>query len=48
MADIIRWDPFREIVDMRRDWESVFDKPILPPADPERLACSSCGHVSDG
>lgn len=25
MADIIRWDPFREILDMRRDWESVFD-----------------------
>jgi len=31
MADIIRWDPFRELLDMRRDWESVFDDRFFRP-----------------
>ncbi len=31
MADINRWDPFRELLDMRRDWESVFDNRLFRP-----------------
>lgn len=31
MADIVRWDPFRELLDMRRDWDSVFDSRFFRP-----------------
>lgn len=31
MADIIRWDPFRELLDMRRDWDRVFDNSFFRP-----------------
>lgn len=31
MADLIRWDPFREIADMRRDWDRMFDGHFFRP-----------------
>ena len=31
MADLIRWDPFREIADMRRDWDRMFDGSFFRP-----------------
>jgi HSP20 family protein len=32
MANIVRWDPFRELIDMRRDWDRLFDDNFFRPA----------------
>jgi HSP20 family protein len=32
MANLVRWDPFRELADMRRSWDRLFDENFLAPA----------------
>lgn len=31
MANITRWEPFRELMEMRRDWDRVFDDNFFRP-----------------
>lgn len=31
MADLIRWEPFRELMEMRRDWDRLFDDNFFRP-----------------
>lgn len=31
MANLVRWDPFRELLDMRKDWDRLFDDNIFRP-----------------
>ncbi len=31
MASITRWEPFRELLDMRRDWDRAFDDNFFRP-----------------
>lgn len=31
MANITRWEPFRELMDMRRDWDRLFDDNFFRP-----------------
>ena len=31
MADLVRWEPFREIMDLRRDWDRLFDDKFFRP-----------------
>lgn len=31
MANLVRWDPFRELLDMRRDWNRLFDDNFFRP-----------------
>ncbi|MGH2581954.1 MAG: Hsp20/alpha crystallin family protein [Anaerolineales bacterium] len=31
MANLIRWDPFRDLMDMRREWDRLFDNSFLAP-----------------
>ena len=31
MADLVRWEPFRELMDLRRDWDRLFDDKFFRP-----------------
>jgi HSP20 family protein len=31
MANLVRWDPVRELIDMRRDWDRLFDDNFFRP-----------------
>jgi HSP20 family protein len=31
MANLVRWDPFRELMDMRRSWDRLFDDNFFAP-----------------
>ncbi len=32
MANLTRWEPFRELMEMRRDWDRLFDDNFFRPA----------------
>ncbi len=45
--EIIRWSPFREFTDLRREMDQIFNEFFerrVPPAKKERIASETAGH----
>jgi hypothetical protein len=48
MANLTRWEPFRELMEMRRDWDRLFDDNLFRPLWTENgHSAPTCGLVPD-